>query len=107
MASEHTRQKRVRDENLRVLDEALASLRGLHARELDARIATQSKRLAEETRLYSVLEGRAVAEYLPAPASTRGLRDDAAGAGRRATALETNAQCAAPASPARGAPPRP
>ena len=62
MASEHTRQKRVRDENLRVLDEALASLRGLHARELDARIATQSKRLAEETRLYSVLEGRAVAE---------------------------------------------
>eukprot|EP00936_MAST-01D_sp_MAST-1D-sp1_P002182 g2182.t1 len=62
MASEHTRQKRVRDENLRVLDETLASLRGLHARELDARIATQSKRLAEETRLYSVLEGRAVAE---------------------------------------------
>ena len=46
MASEHTRQKRVRDENLRVLDEALASLRGLHARELNARIATQSKRLA-------------------------------------------------------------
>jgi Leucine-rich repeat (LRR) protein len=52
MATEHTRQKKMRDENLRVLEEALGSLQRLHVAELDAQVGRQRRRVREEASLY-------------------------------------------------------
>lgn len=62
MAAEHKRQKRVRDDNLHVLEEALASLQHLHIKELDLQIEMETKRMEEEDWLYALLEIRAIAE---------------------------------------------